>query len=147
MTNVVVLMGRLVADPELRQTQSGISVTGFSIAVDRNRADADGNRQADFFNVVAWRGTAEFICKYFSKGSMISIDGCLQSRKYQDKQGNNRTAIEVLAQNASFCGGKNHGSSESDEYKPSGAVSQPNSPSNSYGDGFEEISEGEDFPF
>ena len=82
MINVVVLMGRLVADPELKQTPSGVSVTSFRIAVDRNFSNKQtGERQADFINVVAWRSTAEFVCKYFRQGSMIALEGSLQSRR------------------------------------------------------------------
>jgi single-strand DNA-binding protein len=97
-------MGRLVADPELKTTNSGISVCSFRIAVDRNYVKAGEQRQADFFDVVAWRGSAEFVCKHFSKGSLIAVDGQLQSRNYQTKDGQNRTAIEVQADNISFTG-------------------------------------------
>ena len=107
MINVVVLMGRLVADPELKQTTTGVSTTSFRIAVDRNFANKEtGERQADFINIVAWRQTADFICKYFRKGSMIAIEGSLQSRSYTDKDGNNRTVYEVVASNVSFTGSK-----------------------------------------
>ena len=95
MLNVVVLMGRLVADPQLRQTTTGKNVASFRVACDRGRRDANGQNQADFFDVVAWDRSAEFVCRYFQKGSMIAIDGRLQSRNYQDKSGNNRTAIEI----------------------------------------------------
>ena len=106
MLNVVVLMGRLVADPELRQIPSGISTCTFRIAVDRNFVKQGEERKADFIDVTAWRQTAEFVSKYFQKGSMIAIEGSLQTRQYQDKNGNNRTATEVLASQVSFCGGK-----------------------------------------
>ncbi len=107
MINVVVLMGRLVADPELKQTANGASVTSFRIAVDRNFANKEtGERQADFINIVAWRQTAEFVCKYFRKGSMIAVEGSLQTRNYEDKDGNKRTAYEVVANNVSFTGSK-----------------------------------------
>ena len=110
MVNNVVIMGRMVRDPELRQLDNGTSVTTFSVAVDRNYVDKTTNeRQADFLNVVAWRQTAEFVCKYFHQGDMIALEGSLQSRKYTDKDGNNRTAIEIVANNISFCGGKNGG--------------------------------------
>ena len=104
MINRVVLMGRLVADPELKTTQSGVSVTSFRIAVDRSYVKAGAERQADFFDVVAWRSSAEFVCRNFSKGSLIAVDGQLQSRQYQTKDGQNRTAIEVVADNISFTG-------------------------------------------
>ncbi len=107
MINVVVLMGRLVADPELKQTANGASVTSFRIAVDRNFANKEtGERQADFITIVAWRQTAEFVCKYFRKGSMIAVEGSLQTRNYEDKDGNKRTAYEVVANNVSFTGSK-----------------------------------------
>ncbi len=106
MLNVVALMGRLVYEPELKTTPSGINVCSFRIACDRNFARQGEQRQADFIDVTAWRQTAEFVSKYFQKGSMIAIEGSLQTRQYQDKNGNNRTATEVLASQVSFCGGK-----------------------------------------
>lgn len=104
MLNIVAIMGRLVADPELRTTQNGTNVCSFRIACDRNYTASGQERQADFIDVVAWRQSAEFISKYFQKGSMIAIDGSLQTRQYQDKNGNNRTAVEVLANHISFAG-------------------------------------------
>lgn len=104
--NIVALMGRLVYDPELKTTQSGTNVCSFRIAVDRSFARQGEERKADFIDVTAWRQTAEFVSKYFQKGSMIAIEGSLQTRQYQDKNGNNRTATEVLASQVSFCGGK-----------------------------------------
>lgn len=105
MLNVAVLTGRLCADPELKQTQSGVSVVTICVAVDR-RYKSGEDRQADFINVTAWRGTADFISKYFRKGDMIGLQGSIQTRKYQDKDGNNRTAFEVLADQVHFVGGK-----------------------------------------
>ena len=113
MLNVVAIMGRLVADPELRTTPNGISVASFRIACDRNFARQGEQRQTDFFDVVAWRQQAEFVCKYFQKGSLIAIEGNLQSRQYQDNNGNNRTAIEIVANNISFAGPKNSGNTGS----------------------------------
>lgn len=101
MFNLVVLTGRLTADPELKTTPSGVSVTSFSIAVDRSYKQGE-ERQADFINIVAWRGTAEFITKYFKKGSLIGIEGSIQTRNYTDKNGNKRTAFEVVANNVQF---------------------------------------------
>lgn len=106
MLNVVAIMGRLVADPELRTTTQGTNVCTFRIACERSYSKPGEQRQADFVDIVAWGKTAEFICKFFQKGSMIAIDGSLQTRNYQDKQGNNRTAVEVLANNISFAGAK-----------------------------------------
>ena len=108
MLNVVAIMGRLVADPELRTTQSGINVVSFRIACDRNFARQGEQRQADFIDIVAWRQQAEFVSKYFQKGSLIAIEGSLQTRQYQDKNGNNRTAVEVVANNISFAGPKSN---------------------------------------
>lgn len=106
MLNVVAIMGRLVADPELRTTQQGTNVCTFRIACERSYTPKGQQRQADFVDIVAWGKTAEFICKFFQKGSMIAIDGSLQTRNYQDKNGNNRTAVEVVANNISFAGAK-----------------------------------------
>lgn len=110
MFNLVVLTGRLTADPELKTTQSGISVTSFSIAVDR-RFRSGEERQTDFINIVAWRQSAEFVAKYFKKGSLIGIEGSIQTRKYTDKNGNNRTAFEVVANNVQFVESKRDGTS------------------------------------
>ena len=110
MFNLVVLTGRLTADPELKSTPNGISVTSFSIAVSR-RYRAGEETQADFINIVAWRQTAEFVSKYFKKGSMIGIEGSIQTRKYVDKNGNNRTAFEVVANNVQFVESKRDGAS------------------------------------
>lgn len=101
MFNLVVLTGRLTADPELKTTTNGNSVTTFSIAVDRRYRSGE-ERQTDFINIVAWRQTAEFITKYFKKGSLIGIEGSIQTRRYQDNNGNNRTAFEVVANNVQF---------------------------------------------
>lgn len=104
MINRVILMGRLVADPELKTTNADISVTSFRIAVDRSYVKAGAERQADFFDVVAWRSSAEFVCRNFSKGSLIAVDGQLQSRQFTTKDGQNRTVVEVVADNISFTG-------------------------------------------
>ena len=104
MINRVVLMGRLTGDPELKTTPTGVFVTSFRIAVDRSYVKAGTERQADYFDIVAWRSSAEFVCRNFSKGSLIAVDGQLQSRQYQTKDGQNRTAIEVVAENVSFTG-------------------------------------------
>ncbi len=106
MLNRVVLMGRITHSPELKTTSSGVSVVSFTIAVDRNYTPKGQEKQTDFINCVAWRQTADFITKYFEKGSMIAVDGTLQTRKYQDKTGANRTVTEVVVDNASFTGGK-----------------------------------------
>lgn len=105
MLNRVILMGRMVADPELKQTPNGVSVATFRLAVERNYQPKDSNeRLCDFISCVAWRQTGEFITRYFSKGSMIAIEGSIQTRQYQDKNGNKRTAVEVIADQAYFAG-------------------------------------------
>lgn len=106
MLNVVAIMGRLVADPELRTTPAGHSVYSFRIACDRSYAQYGQQRQADFIDIVAWRQQADFVSKYFQKGSLIAVEGSLQTRQYRDKNGNNRTAVEVVANNISFAGAK-----------------------------------------
>ena len=107
MLNSVTLMGRLVRAPELRHTQSGLPVLSVAVAVERDFSDkSSGKRETDFIDIVAWRNTADFIYKYFNRGDMIAVSGRLQTRKYQDKQGNNRTAVEVLVDSAYFCGSK-----------------------------------------
>lgn len=137
MINVAVLMGRLVADPEMRRTQSDLPVCSFRIAVERNYASKTGERQADFIDIVAWRNTAEFVCRYFTKGQMIAVNGSIQTRSYEDKQGNKRTAVEVVADNVSFCGSKRESGGS-----PSGGESggRGGSYGNSYGGGREEFS-------
>lgn len=154
MLNVVVLMGRLVRDPELKTTQSGNSVCTFSIACDRSYTAKDEERKADFFTITAWRQTAEFICKYFQKGSLIAIEGSLQTRQYQDKNGNNRTATEVLASRVSFAGSKasnvasaqsSNQQAESYAQDANGAHSAPQADSGA--DDFSVIDDGDDLPF
>ncbi len=111
MFNLVVLTGRLTADPELRYTPNNVPVTTFSIAVSR-RYKAGEQAEADFINIVAWRQTAEFVTKYFQKGSMIGIEGSIQTRRYVDKEtGKNRTAFEVVANNVQFVEAKRDGAS------------------------------------
>lgn len=110
MINNVVLVGRLVADPETRYTQSGIAVCSFRLAVDRAFKSASGEREADFINIVAWRKAAEIIGQYMTKGSVIGVTGSIQTRSYQDKEGNNRTAFEVVVENFKFLDSKREGS-------------------------------------
>ena len=103
MLNHITIMGRLTRDPELRTTQSGVSVASFTAAVDRDFGGRDGGeRQTDFIDCVAWRQTGEFVSKYFHKGSMMVVSGRLQSRKWQDREGNNRTSWEINADNVYF---------------------------------------------
>lgn len=107
MINMVALMGRLTFEPELRTTPNGTSIIRFQIACDRNYQKDSQNRQADFIDCVAWRQTAEFISRYFHKGSMIAVEGSIQTSSYTDKSGNQRKQVEVVANNVSFCGSKN----------------------------------------
>lgn len=102
MLNKIFMTGRLVCDPELKQTPSGTLVTSFRIACDRDFKNGEGEREADFVSIVAWRGTAEFICKNFNKGRLITVVGRLQMRNYTDKDGNKRTATEIVSENVYF---------------------------------------------
>lgn len=113
MINTVIIMGRLTANPELRQTQSGVNVLSFTVAVDSKFANQNGERVTNFIHCVAWRHTSEFIAKYFVKGQMIAIEGNLQSRNFVDKNGNNRSVLEVLVENVSFCGSRSETGSRS----------------------------------
>lgn len=169
MLNRVILMGRLTADPELRKTASDLSVTSFTLAVDRNYGKG-ADRQTDFINCVAWRQTAEFISRYFSKGRLMAVEGSLQVRNYVDKNGNKRQAVEVLVDQAFFADSKNSAPSSSavDDFGPPPPPSrsygssaapaatsfQQNAPAASFGyssgsaEDFEEVSEDEeDLPF
>ena len=115
MLNHIVIMGRLVRDPELRRTGSGIAVASFRVAVDRDFGGRDGGeRETDFIDCVAWRQTGEFVSKYFTKGSMIVVSGRLQMRNWNDKDGNKRTSAEVVADNVYF--GESKRGSEGNSY-------------------------------
>ena len=102
MLNKIFIMGRLTRDPELRRTQSGTPVTSFSLAVDRDFKSQSGEKETDFIDVVAWRATAEFVAKYFTKGRMAVVEGRLQIRDWQDRDGNKRRSAEVIADNVYF---------------------------------------------
>lgn len=152
MLNVVAIMGRLVADPELRNTTQGNSVCSFRIACDRSYVQQGQERQADFIDIVAWRQQAEFVSKYFQKGSMIAIDGSLQTRQYQDKQGSNRTAVEVVANNISFAGAKRQDSQRAPSFEQQTAshVEQAKAQTSfaqGSADDFAVISDNDDLPF
>lgn len=134
--NKVILLGRLTADPELKQTQSGTSVTSFTVAVDR-KYTAGEEKQADFITVIAWRQTAEFVCRHFKKGSAILIEGELQTRSWTDKQGAKRYATEVVASEVSFC-----------EAKRDHEASDPSAKQNASESVFEDVEPSEDrLPF
>lgn len=144
MLNCVTLMGRLVADPELRTTTTGRSVCSFRIAVDRSYAKAGEQRQADFINIVAWESTANFVSRYFAKGSMIALQGQIQTRTYDANDGTKRTAFEVIAREVSFCGSRAEtGTVQAAPAAPAQAPTyQTAAPSD-----FEEIDDDEDLPF
>ena len=113
MLNHITIMGRLVRDPELRRTGSGIAVASFTLAVDRDFGPKDGGeKECDFIDCVAWRNTGEFVSKYFTKGRMAVVSGRLQIRKWQDKEGNNRRAAEVVADNVYFGDSKKDGAAD-----------------------------------
>lgn len=151
MLNVVAIMGRLVADPELKTTPAGINVCAFRIACDRSFVQQGQQRQADFIDVVAWRHNADFLCKHFAKGSMVAIQGRLQTRQYQDRNGNKRTAVEVVADSLSFAGSsKKPGGQAVDEggEAPPSDYRDP-APAYSQGDAddFAVIDDNDDLPF
>ena len=106
MINNAIIMGRITAEPELKTTSSGVSVSTITVAVDRSFAKQGEDKQTDFIDVVAWRKTAEFLTKYFHKGSMIAVQGSIQTRSYEDKDGRKRKGVEIVADNISFCGEK-----------------------------------------
>lgn len=143
--NKVVLAGRLTADPELKQTTSGISVTSFTLAVNRRYAKEQEQQQTDFINIVAWRQTAEFISRYFKKGSALCITGSIQVRSWQDQQGQKRYATEVIADEAMFVDSKSDSQPNGANYGAQGyvpdAYAAPATPK------FEEINPDDDLPF
>ena len=148
--NKVVLCGRMTADPELKQTASGIAVVSFTLAVNRRyqskNADGAQAQQADFINIVAWRQTAEFISRYFRKGSALCITGSIQTRSWQDQQGQKRYATEVVADEAMFVDSKNEGGAVSGQYTDSyNAPSYSSSPASA--PKFEELKTDDDLPF
>lgn len=132
MLNRAILMGRITKSPELKKTPNGVSVIQISIAVDRDYTPKGQEKQTDFINVVAWRGTAEFIEKHFEKGQLIALTGSIQTRSYTDNQGNKRSVTEVIADQVYFCGGKNDNKKEKPSYDEND---------------FEEISDDSDLPF
>ena len=147
--NAICLMGRLTGDPELKTTQNGVSVTSFSVAVDRAYRSKDQERQTDFINCVAWRNTAEFISRYFRKGQRIALQGSLQSRKYTANDGSQRTVYEVVVDNAFFCeskGGNAGGAPSYDSQIPTFSEAKPAFSTANSGD-FEDILTDEDLPF
>lgn len=142
--NKVILIGNIGNDLELKKTQNDISVTSFSIAVERRRTAKDQEKQADWINIVAWRNTAEFICKYFGKGKSILIVGSLQSRSYTDSNGQKRYVTEVVADEAQFVEKK---SESAPNQTPTESESVQNTPYSSQGVAFEEMTADDDLPF
>jgi single-strand DNA-binding protein len=122
MLNKIILMGRLTRDPELRRTQSGTAVTSFSLAVDRDFKSQGGDKETDFIDIVAWRNTAEFVSKYFTKGRMAVVEGRLQIRDWTDRDGGKRRSAEVIAENVYFGDSKREGGSD---YSSAPAYSAP----------------------
>ena len=146
--NIVILMGNLCADPELKQTPSGVSVCTFRLGVARKYKDADGKSVSDFITVVAWRQTAEFVCRYFKKGASMVVEGSINTRDYTDQQGNRRTVYEVAADQVHFGTAKAGGASvpmPSDGDVPpmaaAGNATPPVMPT------FEPMDAADDFPF
>lgn len=159
MLNIVALIGRLTHDPELKTTPNGVNVCSFRIAVDRSFTRKGEERKADFIDVTAWRQTAEFVSKYFQKGSMISVQGRLETSQYQDKNGNNRTATEVIAAEVGFCSPKSAEKPATASYEKQtenhvreanaahSAPQQPQSYAQGSTDDFAEISDADEPPF
>lgn len=161
MYNRAILVGRLTADPELKQTPNGVSVTSFTIAVNRAYTTRGGERPTDFLDIVAWRSTAEFICRYFTKGRAILVEGTIQTRTYVDKQGQNRRAWEIVADAAHFVESKGSGQgggapvpqfTDDMAPPPSGnSFPAPSAPAPAYSNGsaedFTELDDDGDLPF
>ena len=147
--NKVILIGNLTADPECKQSQSGISVCSFNIAVNR-KYNKDGNNEVDFITIVAWRSSAEFVCKYFKKGKPILVCGQLQTRSWTDKQGNKRISTEVVADEVSFVGSA-ESATEANVSTPApflpGTTAYMPDAYKANSQNFEEIPSDEDLPF
>ena len=144
--NKVMIGGRLTADPENSQTPSGISVTRFSVAVNRRFAKDNSQQQTDFFNVTAWRATADFVSKYFKKGSSIFVIGTLQNRSWTDQNGQKRYATDIVAEEVSFVDSRSE-SSSSGQYVPDSYNAEPSFSGGAEAPKFEEIKGDDDLPF
>ena len=147
MFNKAILIGRLTVEPELRQTPSGVYLVNFQIAVDRRFKSRDGERQADFITIVCWRQQAEFVAKYFHKGDPIGIEGSIQTRNYEDRQGNKRTAVEVVADNVFFVGGRSSSASAAPAPAQNAPAAAPAAYSSGSASDFEEVEIDNDLPF
>lgn len=135
MLNKAIIMGRMTRNPELRQTQSGTFVTSFAIAVDRDFKSESGEKTTDFIDIVAWRNTAEFAAKHLSKGRMVVVVGAITTRKWRDKDGNNRISVEIVADNIYFA-----------DSKPTEAADAPSDTAPKI-DGYKELEDDGDLPF
>ncbi len=148
MLNVVALVGRLTADPELKYTPNNVAVTSFSLAVTRSYAKAGEERQTDFIDLVAWRNTAEFISRYFRKGQLIAVEGSIQTRTYEDKEGKKRKVFEVVVNNAHFTESKKTAEAANASARQSDVLEESEA---SYKSGsaedFQEIQSDDDLPF
>ncbi len=144
--NKVMIGGRLTADPENSQTTSGISVTKFSVAVNRRFAKDASQQQTDFFNVTAWRATADFVSRYFKKGSSIFVIGTLQNRSWTDQNGQKRYATDIVAEEVSFVDSRSE-SSSSGQYVPDSYNAEPSFSGGAEAPKFEEIKGDDDLPF
>lgn len=138
--NICALIGRFTSDPELKTTTNGTSFTSFCLAVDRKYQPSGEEKKTDFIDFVAWRNTAEFICKYFSKGSLIGVEGEIQTRTFEDKNGNKRKSTEIIVSNVSFCGSKSSNNFGQNDPLPALANKLDNTD-------FTEIPEDDDLPF
>ena len=150
MLNTAILMGRLTAEPELRYTPNNAAVTSFTLAVERSYVKSGTDRQVDFIDVVVWRQTAEFVCKYFHKGQLVAVQGSIQTRSYTDKEGNKRKAFEVVADNVHFAEPKRDSSSYQAPAQQNSYRQESNEPA-AYSTGntgdFEEVLTDDDLPF
>ena len=140
MLNIAAIQGRMVADPELRHTPNDVAVTTFTLAVERSYTKQGSEKQTDFINVVAWRGTAEFVCKWFGKGQMMAVHGSIQTRSYTDKDGMKRTGFEIVASDVNFCDSKKNDDSKGHE--PDISANE-----NGFNEDFEEVLSDSDLPF
>ena len=149
MLNTAILMGRLTADPDLRRTNSDIAVATFTLAVDRSRVKAGAERQTDFIDIVCWRSTAEFVSKYFHKGMLVAIQGSIQTRSYEDKQGIKRKAFEIVANEVNFAEPRrDSGASQPSNGYGNRAADRSEQPAPSTDNGdFVEIDGDDDLPF
>lgn len=144
MLNRVILMGRLTAEPDYRTTPSGVAMVRFSLAVDRDFKSQNGERQTDFFNIIAWRSTADFVSRYFHKGQLVALQGTIQMNNYTDREGNKRTSYDIVADQVYFAEGKrdngqqnNYDYSRYDQMTPPPAQAAPSygEPASSYQSG------------